>query len=197
MYLYLEATRDCPLSFDGSEVTRVDFGLPNSRKSDANLNIKVFGDLLEHPSPICARQQVATINCQFYGDRDECESQEAMYVYQSLNKKSSLLLCTLGVAHIVALTINEQIYETNPLMRIEFNDLGTLEEFKEGWGEDVETLLPEILDAYTDTICEYDNVANLDIIIDDNNYFYGDMLTLIKVDVLNSISPEGWTFLDS
>lgn len=39
-----------------------------------------------------------------------------------------------GVAHIVALTINEQIYETNPLMRIEFNDLGTLEEFKEGWG---------------------------------------------------------------
>lgn len=102
-----------------------------------------------------------------------------------------------GVAHIVALTINEQIYETNPLMRIEFNDLGTLEEFKEGWGEDVETLLPEILDAYTDTICEYDNVANLDIIIDDNNYFYGDMLTLIKVDVLNSIAPEGWTFLDS
>ena len=102
-----------------------------------------------------------------------------------------------GVAHIVALTINEQIYETNPLMRIEFNDLGTLEEFKEGWGEDVETLLSEILDAYTDTICEYDNVANLDIIIDDNNYFYGDMLTLIKVDVLNSIAPEGWTFLDS
>lgn len=102
-----------------------------------------------------------------------------------------------GVAHIVALTINEQIYETNPLMRIEFNDLGTLEEFKEGWGEDVETLLPEILDAYTDTICEYDNVANLDIIIDDNNYFYGDMLTLIKVDILNSIAPEGWTFLDS
>lgn len=102
-----------------------------------------------------------------------------------------------GVAHIVALTINEQIYETNPLMRIEFNDLGTFEEFKEGWGEDIETLLPEILDAYTDTICEYDNVANLDIIIDDNNYFYGDMLTLIKVDVLNSIAPEGWTFLDS
>lgn len=97
MYLYLEATRDCPLSFDGSEVTRVDFGLPNSRKSDANLNIKVFGDLLEHPSPICARQQIATINCQFYGDRDECESQEAMYVYQSLNKDSCLLLCTLGV----------------------------------------------------------------------------------------------------
>lgn len=97
MYLYLEATRDCPLSFDGSEVTRVDFGLPNSRKSDANLSIKVFGDLLEHPSPIYTRQQVATINCQFYGDRDECESQEAMYVYQSLNKKSSLLLCTLGV----------------------------------------------------------------------------------------------------
>ena len=102
-----------------------------------------------------------------------------------------------GVVHIVALTINEQIYETNPLMRIEFNDLGTLEDFKEGWGEDIETLLPEILDAYTDTICEYDNVANLDIIIDDNNYFYGDMLTLIKVDVLNSIAPEGWTFLDS
>lgn len=102
-----------------------------------------------------------------------------------------------GVAHIVALTINEQIYETNPLMRIEFNDLGTLEEFKEGWDEDIETLLPEILDAYTDTICEYDNVANLDIIIDDNNYFYGDMLTLIKVDVLNSIAPAGWTFLDS
>lgn len=101
-----------------------------------------------------------------------------------------------GVAHIVALTINEQIYETNPLMRIEFNDLGTLEEFKEGWGEDIETLLPEILDAYTDTICEYDNVANLDIIIDDNNYFYGDMLTLIKVDVLNSIAPEGWTFIE-
>lgn len=101
-----------------------------------------------------------------------------------------------GVAHIVALTINEQIYEINPLMRIEFNDLGTLEEFKEGWGEDVETLLPEILDAYTDTICEYDNVANLDIIIDDNNYFYGDMLTLIKVDVLNSIAPEGWTFIE-
>lgn len=101
-----------------------------------------------------------------------------------------------GVAHIVALTINEQIYETNPLMRIEFNDLGTLEEFKEGWGENVETLLPEILDAYTDTICEYDNVANLDIIIDDNNYFYGDMLTLIKVDVLNSIAPEGWTFIE-
>lgn len=97
MYLYLEATRDCPLSFDGSEVKRVDFGLPNSRKSDANLSIKVFGDLLEHPSPICARQQVATISCQFYVDRDECDSQEAMYAYQSLNKESSLLLCTLGV----------------------------------------------------------------------------------------------------
>lgn len=97
MYLYLQATRDCPLSFDGSEVKRVDFGLPNSRKSDANLSIKVFGDLLEHPSPICARQQVAIINCQFYGDKDECESQEAMYAYQSLNKESSLLLCTSGV----------------------------------------------------------------------------------------------------
>lgn len=97
MYLYLQATRDCPLSFDGSEVKRVDFGLPNSRKSDANLSIKVFGDLLEHPSPICARQQVATINCQFYGDKDECDSQEAMYAYQSLNKESSLLLCTSGV----------------------------------------------------------------------------------------------------
>lgn len=97
MYLFLEATRDCPLSFDGSEVTRVDFGLPSSRKSDANLSIKVFGDLLEHPSPVCTRQQVATISCQFYGDRDECDSQEAMYVYQSLNKESSLLLCTLGV----------------------------------------------------------------------------------------------------
>lgn len=96
MYLYLQATRDCPLSFDGSEVKRVDFGLPNSRKSDANLSIKVFGDLLEHPSPICARQQVATINCQFYGDKDECDSQEAMYAYQSLNKESSLL-CTSGV----------------------------------------------------------------------------------------------------
>lgn len=97
MYLYLQATRDCPLSFDGSEVKRVDFGLPNSRKSDANLSIKVFGDLLEYPSPICARQQVATINCQFYGDKDECDSQEAMYAYQSLNKESSLLLCTSGV----------------------------------------------------------------------------------------------------
>lgn len=97
MYLYLQATRDCPLSFDDSEVKRVDFGLPNSRKSDANLSIKVFGDLLEHPSPICARQQVATINCQFYGDKDECDSQEAMYAYQSLNKESSLLLCTSGV----------------------------------------------------------------------------------------------------
>lgn len=97
MYLYLQATRDCPLSFDGSEVKRVDFGLQNSRKSDANLSIKVFGDLLEHPSPICARQQVATINCQFYGDKDECDSQEAMYAYQSLNKESSLLLCTLWV----------------------------------------------------------------------------------------------------
>lgn len=97
MYLYLQATRDCPLSFDGSEVKRVDFGLPNSRKSDANLSIKVFGDLLEHPSPICARQQVATINCQFYGDKDECDSQEAMYAYQSLNKESNLLLCTSGV----------------------------------------------------------------------------------------------------
>lgn len=97
MYLYLQATRDCPLSFDGSEVKRVDFGLPNSRKSDANLSIKVFGDLLEHLSPICARQQVATINCQFYGDKDECDSQEAMYAYQSLNKESSLLLCTSGV----------------------------------------------------------------------------------------------------
>lgn len=97
MYLYLQATRDCPLSFDGSEVKRVDFGLPNSRKSDANLSIKVFGDLLEHPSPICARQQVATINCQFYGDKDECDSQEAMYAYQSLNKESSLLPCTSGV----------------------------------------------------------------------------------------------------
>lgn len=97
MYLYLQATRDYPLSFDGSEVKRVDFGLPNSRKSDANLSIKVFGDLLEHPSPICARQQVATINCQFYGDKDECDSQEAMYAYQSLNKESSLLLCTSGV----------------------------------------------------------------------------------------------------
>lgn len=97
MYLYLQATRDCPLSFDGSEVKRVDFGLPNSRKSDANLSIKVFGDLLEHPSTICARQQVATINCQFYGDKDECDSQEAMYAYQSLNKESSLLLCTSGV----------------------------------------------------------------------------------------------------
>ena len=97
MYLYIEATRDCPLSFDGSEVKRVDFGLPDSRKSDANLSIKVFGDLLEHPSPICARQHVATINCQFYEDKDECDSQEAVYVYQSLNKESSLLLCSLGV----------------------------------------------------------------------------------------------------
>lgn len=118
-------------------------------------------------------------------------------VFQKVGAHSWEIYDTVnGVAHIVALTINEQIYETNPLMRIEFNDLGTLEEFKEGWGEDVETLLPEILDAYTDTICEYDNVANLDIIIDDNNYFYGDMLTLIKVDVLNSIAPEGWTFIE-
>lgn len=97
MYLFLEATRDCPLSFDGSEVTRVDFGLPSSRKSDANLSIKVFGDLLEHPSQVCTRQQVATISCQFYGDKDECESQEAMYAYQSLDRDASLLLCTLGV----------------------------------------------------------------------------------------------------
>lgn len=102
-----------------------------------------------------------------------------------------------GVAHVVALTINEQIYETNPLMRIEFNDLGKLDEFRESWGEDIKTMLPEVLDIYTDTVCDYDNVANLYIIVDDNNYFYGDMLTLIKVDVLNSIAPEGWTFLDS
>lgn len=97
MYLYIEATRDCPLSFDGNEVTRVDFKLPSNRKSDTNLSIKVFGDLLEHPSPVCVRQQVATINCQFYEDRDDCESHEAMYAYQSLNRDSSLLLCTLGV----------------------------------------------------------------------------------------------------
>ena len=43
----------------------------------------------------------------------------------------------------------------------------------------------------------YHFAEKIDIIIDDNNYFYGDMLTLIKVDVLNSIAPEGWTFLDS
>lgn len=97
MYLYIEATRDCPLSFDGNEVTRVDFKLPNNRKSDTNLSIKVFGDLLEHPSPVCMRQQVAAISCQFYENRDDCESQEAMYAYQSLNRDSSLLLCTLGV----------------------------------------------------------------------------------------------------
>mgnify|MGYP004644547795 CR=1 FL=1 len=97
MYLYIEATRDCPLNFDGNEVIRVDFKLPNNRKSDTNLSIKVFGDLLEHPSPVCIRQQVATINCKFYEDRDDCESQEAMYAYQSLNRDSSLLLCTLGV----------------------------------------------------------------------------------------------------
>ena len=97
MYLCLEATRDCPLSFDGNEVTRVNFKLPNNRKSDTDLSIKVFGDLLEHPSPVCIRQQVATISCQFYEDRDDCESQEAMYAYQSLNRDSSLLLCTLGL----------------------------------------------------------------------------------------------------
>ena len=97
MYLCLEATRDCPLSFDGNEVKRVDFKLPSNRKSDTGLSIKVFGDLLEHPSPIRIRQQVATINCKFYEDRDDCESKEAMYAYQSLNRDSSLLLCTLGV----------------------------------------------------------------------------------------------------
>lgn len=30
-------------------------------------------------------------------NRDECESQEAMYAYQSLDRDASLLLCTLGV----------------------------------------------------------------------------------------------------
>lgn len=100
-----------------------------------------------------------------------------------------------GIVHVIGITLNSCVEETNPLIRLKFDDLGLYDNYKRNWGLDKDTLLPAILDTYTCGNLVYERISTLDLIIDENNFNYGDLFTLITYKVLNNIAPEGWNFI--
>lgn len=97
MELLIEATRDCPLIFDGQKVVSSDADLPLSRKRNNHLGIRVYGDILEQPTHLEVRQLLGIINCDYFTTKSEADSSKDSYVYEILGADSDVLVCTLDI----------------------------------------------------------------------------------------------------
>lgn len=102
---------------------------------------------------------------------------------------------TDGKVHIVGISANYLTGEANPLIKLDFEDLGLYDEWEEEYDSLGSDLLTEALDVYTDGMLAYDNIGSLNFIIDNNAFYYGDLLDFIPIKVLNEIAPAGWTFI--
>lgn len=100
-----------------------------------------------------------------------------------------------GKVHIVGISANYLTGEANPLIKLDFEDLGLYDEWEEEYGSLGSDLLTEALDVYTDGMLAYDNIGSLNLIIDNNAFYYGDLLDFIPIKVLNEIAPAGWIFI--
>lgn len=100
-----------------------------------------------------------------------------------------------GKVHIVGISANYLTGETNPLIKLDFEDLGLYDEWEEEYGSLGSDLLTEALNVYTDGMLAYDNIGSLNLIIDNNAFYYGDLLDFIPIKVLNEIVPAGWAFI--
>lgn len=100
-----------------------------------------------------------------------------------------------GKVHIVGISANYLTGEANPLIKLDFEDLGLYDEWEEEYGSLGSDLLSEALDVYTDGMLAYDSIGSLNLIIDNNAFYYGDLLDFIPIKVLNEIAPAGWTFI--
>lgn len=100
-----------------------------------------------------------------------------------------------GKVHIVGISANYLTGEANPLIKLDFEDLGLYDEWEEEYGSLGSDLLTEALDVYTDGMFAYDNIGSLNLIIDNNAFYYGDLLDFIPIKVLNEIAPAGWIFV--
>lgn len=100
-----------------------------------------------------------------------------------------------GKVHIVGISANYLTGEANPLIKLDFEDLGLYNEWEEEYGSLGSDLLTEALDVYTDGMLAYDDIGSLNLIIDNNAFYYGDLLDFIPVKVLNEIAPAGWIFI--
>lgn len=100
-----------------------------------------------------------------------------------------------GKVHIVGISANYLTGEANPLIKLDFEDLGLYDEWEEEYGSLGSDLLTEVLDVYTDGMLAYDSIGSLNLIIDNNAFYYGDLLDFISIKVLNEIAPAGWTFI--
>lgn len=100
-----------------------------------------------------------------------------------------------GKVHIVGISANYLTDESNPLIKLDFEDLGLYDEWEEEYGSLGSDLLTEALDVYTDGMLAYDNIGSLNLIIDNNAFYYGDLLDFIPIKVLNEIAPAGWIFI--
>lgn len=100
-----------------------------------------------------------------------------------------------GKVHIVGISANYLTGEANPLIKLDFEDLGLYDEWEEEYGSLGSDLLTEALDVYTDGMLAYDSIGSLNLIIDNNAFYYGDLLDFISIKVLNEIAPAGWTFI--
>lgn len=100
-----------------------------------------------------------------------------------------------GKVHIVGISANYLTGEANPLIKLDFEDLGLYDEWEEEYGSLGSDLLAEALDVYTDGMLAYDNIGSLNLIIDNNAFYYGDLLDFIPIKVLNEIAPAGWIFI--
>lgn len=100
-----------------------------------------------------------------------------------------------GKVHIVGISANYLTGEANPLIKLDFEDLGLYDEWEEDYGSLGSDLLAEALDVYTDGILAYDSIGSLNLIIDNNAFYYGDLLDFVSIKVLNEIAPAGWIFI--
>lgn len=100
-----------------------------------------------------------------------------------------------GKVHIVGISANYLTGEANPLIKLDFEDLGLYDEWEEEYGSLGSDLLTEALDVYTDGMLAYDNIDSLNLIIDNNAFYYGDLLDFVPIKVLNEIAPAGWIFI--
>ena len=100
-----------------------------------------------------------------------------------------------GKVHIVGISANYLTGEANPLIKLDFEDLGLYDEWEEEYGSLGSDLLTEALDVYTDGMLAYNDIGSLNLIIDNNAFYYGDLLDFIPIKVLNEIAPVGWIFI--
>lgn len=100
-----------------------------------------------------------------------------------------------GKVHIVGISANYLTGEANPLIKLDFEDLGLYDEWEEEFDSLGSDLLTEALDVYTDGMLAYDNIGSLNLIIDNNAFYYGDLLDFIPIKVLNEIAPADWIFI--